>query len=247
MSENKQAERWLILVACCIAIFCFALNNVAYSPLLAIIRNELALSYTESGLIATAFFVGYAAGQIPWGHFADKFGGRKIIIFGLIGSTMASALFGTSTTMIEVFLWRCIAGFLSAAIFVPTMKIVSERFSRDERSLAIGIFIASSGLALLAAPPLSITIEAELSWRGSIYSFALLGLLMSPLVWFLLRRAPQSAHSSVEVSSSRAMFRKPVFWALGYTHFVRMGLIFTLTSWVPFFLMEDLNFSIFTG
>jgi len=40
------------------------------------------------------------------------------------------------------------------------------------------------------------------------------------------------------------MFRKPVFWALGYTHFVRMGLIFALISWVPFFLMEDLNFSI---
>ena len=49
---------WIILAQCFAAMFLFSVNNMAYTPVLTIVRNGLGLTYTEAGM--TAFFIGYA-------------------------------------------------------------------------------------------------------------------------------------------------------------------------------------------
>jgi len=244
MPKEKCPYRWLILFACFLAIFFWALDYTAYSPLLGVIKDELSLSYTESGLIATSFFVGYAIGQIPWGYMTDKFGGRKVITLGLVGLSLTSAMFSYSTNILEIFLWRSLAGFLGAAVFVPSVKILSDCFTKDERALAVGLFSIGANFGFLITPPLAIAIEAWFGWRMSLLSIALLTFVSLPFVWAWVGRAPKSVKRGQNFAGSKIILRKPAFWALAYAHFIRLGLIITLVSWVPIFLMDNLSFSI---
>lgn len=60
-----------------LALTLLSIMNSAYSYLLGSIKEELTLSYTESGALMSAYFMGYTLGQIPWGLLADRFGSRR--------------------------------------------------------------------------------------------------------------------------------------------------------------------------
>src|SRR2546426_12753187 len=82
---------WLLL------IFAWAANfviRIGFSALLPSIVDELQLSYTRAGLLASAFFYAYVIMQIPAGLLGDRFGRRRILVLGLLGGALAAGLQG---------------------------------------------------------------------------------------------------------------------------------------------------------
>src|SRR3989442_6040406 len=80
---------WLLL------IFAWAANfviRIGFSALLPSIIDELQLSYTRAGLLASAFFYAYVIMQIPSGLLGDRFGRRRILVLGLLGGALAAGL-----------------------------------------------------------------------------------------------------------------------------------------------------------
>ncbi len=80
-----------------LALTVLAIMNSAYSYVLGSIKGELALSYTESGALMSAYFTGYMVGQIPWGFLADRFGSRRVMAASVLGVSTSTVLFGLST------------------------------------------------------------------------------------------------------------------------------------------------------
>lgn len=244
-NENKShLYRWYILAACFISLFFWGVNYSSYTALLGIIKKDLNLSFTESGLIGASFFAGYAVGQIPWGYFADKLGSKKAIVIGNFGLAVFSILFGTSKSIVDIVIWRSIAGFLSAGIFSPSVKIISEAFDKNEHPLILGIFTASINIGFLISPVSSVFIETQFNWRTSILFFAFMSLALTPLIWFWLRKTPPSNKMNWGLKDLKIIFREPIFGGLSYDHVMRFGLIFILISWIPFYLSYNFNFSI---
>ena len=54
--------------------------SVALIPM----ASELGWSTAERGFVASAFFWGYAATQIPAGYIATRIGGAKVLLGGVI-------------------------------------------------------------------------------------------------------------------------------------------------------------------
>lgn len=48
--------------------------------------------------------------MISWGRASDRFGRKPVLVFSLAGLSIASALFGFSTTLWQMILFRCCAG-----------------------------------------------------------------------------------------------------------------------------------------
>jgi MFS family permease len=63
------------------------------------IGKDLNLDTTQQGLIISAFFIGYAAFQIPGGLLADKFGSRKIMAIGIAWWSVFTSLTGAVLTL----------------------------------------------------------------------------------------------------------------------------------------------------
>jgi MFS family permease len=53
-----------------------------HSPLLGMIMEEFHISYATAGSLFSAIFYSYTIMQLPSGYLGDRFGRRKILIFG---------------------------------------------------------------------------------------------------------------------------------------------------------------------
>lgn len=54
--------------------------------------------------------------MIPWGHAADKFGRKPILYLSLFGTGISTMLFGFSTSIWQMVLFRCIAGMFAGSV-----------------------------------------------------------------------------------------------------------------------------------
>src|SRR3989441_4719085 len=105
---------WLLL------IFAWAANfviRIGFSALLPSIIDELQLSYTRAGLLASAFFYAYVIMQIPSGLLGDRFGRRRILVLGLLGGALAAGLTGPAGSFVTLFAPRALTGAFQGALF----------------------------------------------------------------------------------------------------------------------------------
>jgi len=54
--------------------------------------------------------------MIPWGRAADRFGRKPVLVISLVGVAIATALFGLSTNLWQMILFRCIGGAFAGTV-----------------------------------------------------------------------------------------------------------------------------------
>src|SRR2546426_9019474 len=105
---------WLLL------IFAWAANfviRIGFSALLPSIIDELQLSYTRAGMLASAFFYAYVIMQIPSGLLGDRWGRRRILVLGLLGGALSAGLTGLAGPFPPPFSPRALTGAFPRSLF----------------------------------------------------------------------------------------------------------------------------------
>src|SRR2546425_1984404 len=108
-------------------IFAWAANfviRIGFSALLPSIIDELQLSYTRAGLLASAFFYAYVIMQIPSGLLGDRWGRRRILVLGLLGGALSAGFTGLARSLPTLFAARAVSGALPGALFSNDPAIV---------------------------------------------------------------------------------------------------------------------------
>jgi MFS family permease len=83
-SEGKTWKvRYSVLLLIWLGWLFSFLDRMVMSVSLPFIGKDLNIDTTEQGLIISAFFIGYAAFQIPGGWLADRFGPRKVMAIAI--------------------------------------------------------------------------------------------------------------------------------------------------------------------
>src|SRR2546422_4512315 len=119
---------WLLL------IFAWAANfviRIGFSALLPSIIDELQLSYTRAGLLASAFFYAYVIMQIPSGLLGDRFGRRRILVLGLLGGALAAGLTGLTGSFAPLFAPPALTGALHGALFSNDPALIAALTPAD--------------------------------------------------------------------------------------------------------------------
>lgn len=231
-----------IIVGGFLALATLNLMNSAYSNVLETIKAEMGLSYTQSGALMSAYFVGYMLGQIPWGMLADSRGSRPTITLSVIGVSASTMLFGLSRTVAFAMASRFLAGLLGAGIFVPSVRLVSAWFNSEERGTALGVLNIGGSVGLVAAAWAVPLISLDAGWRLTIRSAGAIGVAAGAAVWLLLRDRDDPNNRGLNLSS--LPFRDRDFWLLAFTQFIRLGSYYTLIAWLPLVLKEEYGLSI---
>ncbi|MCK4399519.1 MFS transporter [Candidatus Bathyarchaeota archaeon] len=231
-----------IIVGGFLALATLNLMNSAYSNVLETIKAEMGLSYTQSGALMSAYFVGYMLGQIPWGMLADSRGSRPTITLSVIGVSASTMLFGLSRTVAFAMASRFLAGLLGAGIFVPSVRLVSAWFNSEERGTALGVLNIGGSVGLVAASWAVPLISLDAGWRLTIRSAGAIGVAAGAAVWLLLRDRDDPNNRGLNLSS--LPFRDRDFWLLAFTQFIRLGSYYTLIAWLPLILKEEYGLSI---
>ena len=153
--DDKPLPLWQI------AALCYArwVEPVAFFSIFPYI-NEMAqelghLADTDagfySGLIESLFSLTQMFVMIMWGRAADRFGRKPVLVFSLVGVSLATALFGMARTIWQMMLFRCLAGVFAGSI-VTIRTMISEHSTSKTQARAFSWFAFTGNMGLLFGP-----------------------------------------------------------------------------------------------
>ncbi|MEE8354271.1 MAG: MFS transporter [Candidatus Bathyarchaeia archaeon] len=241
--EGSLRRNFGILAGGFLAFFSLNILNTSYSIVMALIKADLALTYTMSGALTSVYFVGYAIGQVPWGTMADRIGSKRVMVASILGIAVSTILFGFAQGFWEAALARLVAGLLGAGVFVPGVRLVSGWFPPEERGTALGILSIGGSVGLITSSTLSPYIATIIGWRGTIMGIGLLGLTLTAVLWVTLKDNEAEDRTGGD-GDLRDVLADRSFWALGLIQMARLGANYAFIAWLPLLLQEEFGMSL---
>ena len=141
------------------------------------------------GFLLSAYSWTYAACQLPVGVVLDRFGVRRVMLWGIALWGVASIFSALASGAVFFLLSRLLLGIGEAPTFPANAKAVGRWFPQAERSLATSIFDCASKLANATGVPLLGFLLLRIGWRWSFGVTAALSFLFLA-VWAMVYREP---------------------------------------------------------
>jgi MFS family permease len=188
---TPSAESRLI-AAVCAAHMMSHYYLLMLAPLLAFVRADFNVSYTELALALTVFNVVSAVLQTPVGFLVDRIGARIILIVGLALSSMAFAIAGLFNSYWVFIAMYGVAG-LGNTVYHPADYSLLSHHSPSERLSQIFAFHTFAGMLGSAIAPVSLlAMQSYFGWRGAYIGAAIFGLIV--LAVLLAQPEPPAEH-----------------------------------------------------
>jgi len=226
---------WILL------IFAWAANfviRIGFSALLPSIIQELQLSYTKAGLLASAFFYAYVLMQIPAGLLGDRFGRRRVLVLGLLGGALAAGLTGLAGSLVTLFLARALTGAFQGSLFSNDRAIIATVTPPDRIGLGQGVSFSGPGFGLTFGLVIGGLLVEILPWRTVMMLFAL-GPIIAAMLIALYVPAPPPAMTQVPVRQRlRSLVSNGPLRVLALVSMCAIGDQFILATWAPLFFTE---------
>ena len=226
---------WILLILAWAANFVI---RIGFSALLPSIIDELSLSYTRAGLLASAFFYAYVLMQIPSGLLGDRFGRRRILLIGLVGGALAAGLTGLAGSFVTLFLARALTGAFQGSLFSNDRAIIATVTPPERIGLGQGVSFSGPGLGLTFGLVIGGLLVEFLPWRTVMMLFGLGPLAAAVLI---ARYVPAPAPAAIRTAVGqrlRSLFTNGPLWVLALVSLCAIGNQFILATWSPLFFGE---------
>jgi FSR family fosmidomycin resistance protein-like MFS transporter len=163
-----------------------------YAPLLPLLIPRLDLSLATAGTLTMLFQMAASVAQVGFGHLADRWRPRVLVMLGPLVAVAVLSLVGLSTSkgMLAAIL---LVGGLGTAAFHPPAAALAHRLGGDRQGLAMSVYISGGSLGFALGPLLFAPFAERfgIQWTPLL---AIPGLMV--IVFFLLRVPPIPYHAS---------------------------------------------------
>ena len=206
-------------------------------PVLPVLAEELGLTHAQSGLLETAYLVGYIASKMPAGALSSRFVARRVLAASMVGYGAATFLVSGAAGYAQILVLRFLVGLFQGVHLPVANALLSDRFG-PRQSRAIGFNESGANIGNTLAFPLTVTILSSLGWR---YAFVLLSLpafLLSAAAFTLMR----DEEPAPAAAGSRPNGRFRDYWRLlvpfALSHGAYNLVLRTTFTFTPSFLVE---------
>jgi MFS family permease len=181
-SGLRHGSGYLLAVLCIVTTINWADRQVV--PILfPAIRTELGLTDTQLGIIGgLAFSLIYAVSSFAFGRAADYGLRTRIIAFGLLVWSVATAAGGLAEGFASLFAARFFIGMGEASLYPCALSLIAERYPADRRGRALGFLGMASALGAGIGVALGGLIANSIGWREVFFLYGFVGLLLIPVV-----------------------------------------------------------------
>jgi DHA2 family multidrug resistance protein-like MFS transporter len=167
-ATTVHRRRWWTLLVLWLSLLLIGLDATILNVALPTLSRTLGATTGELQWIMDAYILAFAGLLLTAGSLGDRFG-RKLILavgLGVFGASSVVAAYATSPAMLVAA--RAFMGLGAAAIMPLTLSILPHVFPREERSKAIAIWTAGSGLGLVLGPVFG-GLLLKRFWWGSVF------------------------------------------------------------------------------
>src|ERR1019366_1247839 len=117
------------------------------------------------GLIMATFFVAGVATQFGFGHLADKFGRRRLLVISLVVYGLASMTYLLPVSAPWLALTRAFQGASAGSIEVISLSAVASLFPESERGRAVSQIFAAQLFGIAIGPVAGVVASVnDLGW-----------------------------------------------------------------------------------
>jgi len=155
------------LVAAALGFVVVLLDVSVVNVALDALRLEFDTDVAGLQWVVNAYTLAFAALLLTSGALGDRFGARRIFLYGFLLFTLASAACGLASSLGLLTVARTIQG-IGASLLVPNSLSMLRRAFPDkvQRGRAVGWWGGIASLALAAGPVLGGLLVAQWGWRG---------------------------------------------------------------------------------
>jgi MFS family permease len=265
--RTRLAIRYLVLVWLCLAAALAYGQRFLLGLCATLVQADLALSDQAMGWVMGAFFITYAAFQIPGGWLASRWGSRAALAACVAGCSLSTTMTGAAFGAASLFLLRSVIGIGQAGIFPASTATIARWFPRTERAMASGLltgFMSAGGAGALACGGWLLKHE-YVGWRSAFVLVGVPGIAWAIGFYAWFRNRPED-HKSVRAAElatiqsgsdepgSRDVVSEPTpwlalatsipMWMIAMQQFFRAAGYALFASWFPKYLHEMYDSSI---
>jgi MFS family permease len=217
----------VIFLSFAASYFMAALLRAVTATLAPVFSEELALGAGDLGLLAAAYFLGFAAVQLPLGRALDRHGPRRTILAFLCLAVLGCAAFALAKDLLTLGLSRMLIGAGVGACLMAPLTLYRRRFA-PTLQLRLNAWMLMTGSLGMLASTLPVQWLLPLwGWRGVFWAAAG-GLALSMLLIWRLVPADEPAPAAGSAAAAAGgryidIARHPLFLGMAPLAFVLYG------------------------
>ncbi len=148
--------------------------------------QDLGLNPSQLGMLTSAYFITFAAFQLPLGVLLDRFGPRRIESLLLLFAGSGAFVFARAESLTGLVVGRAFIGFGVSACLMAAFKAYVLWFPPKQWPRINGLQMAAGGMGALTA---TAPVEAALGitdWRGIFTILGGITIAVSLMVWWMV-------------------------------------------------------------
>ena len=219
--------------------FFSALVRAVTATLAPVFSAELGLAAGQLGLLAGAYFLGFALMQLPLGSALDRWGARRVLLAFVSVAVVGCVAFSRAATLTDLLLARLLIGVGVSACLMAPLTCFRHHFSAPAQLQATSWMLMTGSLGMLASTLPVQWLLPMLGWRGLFVGVAVgLALAMAGVALLVPRdqavAAPGPAAPGPAAAGGYAqVFRHPAFVRVAPLGFFAYGGMVAMQSlWI---------------
>ena len=160
--SSRQA---LTVLLTSLANFMVTLDALVVVTALPSIHRSLGGGITTLQWTITAYTMSFGAGIVTAAELGDRFGRRRVYLFGLMAFTTASAMCALAPNAGTLIGFRALQGVGAACVMPLGMTLLTSAFPPERRGAVVGIWQGIAGLAVASGPLVGGALTQGASWH----------------------------------------------------------------------------------
>jgi ACS family glucarate transporter-like MFS transporter len=247
--------RYTLVVFMLVAYIIAWADRIGFSVSAPKLMAEYGWSRTQMGIALSAFVWGFTVFKLPAGWLADRFGGVKTMVGGILFWSCIALLFPFAAGLPMMIGLRLLLGIGEITYPPSQVKILSRWFPDRERPKVNGICLAASSVASIVATPLAAWLLVAYDWHMVFYAFGGFGILWGLSLWRWSSNAetvgrlneqseiPAATGRSTSKLSWSRLLRLRAVWGLVGVYICLTYCFWMFLNWLPTYLIEERHFT----
>jgi MFS family permease len=208
-TDNKTELIGWIICGLGAIFYCYEyLLRIQPSVMVPELMRQFHISADRFSSVISLYYLAYTPMQAVVGVITDLYGPRYILTSAVFICTVGSFFFGIADSLYMASIGRFLIGLGSAFAFVSALKLASIWLPLNRFALFAGLVTALGMIGGMIGDIGLTRLALAIGWKQTIYAGTILGALLLPIIWLVIRDKQTVKDNTQQVAGSKAAYRE---------------------------------------